>query len=206
MTQNTNSSASNDLLLVKITPKSHHERDYAKYSKDIAEFNSICESLGIGFNLEKDEEKEGGYYSTTTPSIIVDAAQLIGLMRANYHVTIDSTYEIKTTDAYLKNVAEAAERILAKLANVDAGLFPEKTYNEKCDVHVPGIGLLAINRTMLLEDACTDQLNTALANGWRIIAACPQPDQRRPDYILGKYDPEWTPCDGVGAERKASAL
>lgn len=36
----------------------------------------------------------------------------------------------------------------------------------------------------------TDVLQEQIAKGWRIIAACPQPDQRRPDYILGRFNPE----------------
>lgn len=61
-----------------------------------------------------------------------------------------------------------------------------ETFNKKCQVHLPGIGLLAINDVKLLEDCCTDALQKHLEDGWRIIAACPQTNQRRPDYILGK--------------------
>jgi hypothetical protein len=61
--------------------------------------------------------------------------------------------------------------------------------NRRLDVHVPGIGLLLLDEVQLLEDGCTDMLNDRLSKGWRIIAACPQPDQRRPDYILGRVAP-----------------
>lgn len=50
---------------------------------------------------------------------------------------------------------------------------------------------------MLLEDACTDQLQGALNSGWRIISACPQPDQRRPDYILGRFNPDQSEDGGA---------
>ncbi len=63
-------------------------------------------------------------------------------------------------------------------------------YNTKCEVHMPGQALSLYNEVLLLEDACTDELQTNLQSGWRIIAACPQPDQRRPDYILGRYNSE----------------
>ena len=43
-------------------------------------------------------------------------------------------------------------------------------------------------RLLLLSDACTDELQGALRDGWRIIAVCPQPSQRRPDYVLGRYN------------------
>lgn len=58
--------------------------------------------------------------------------------------------------------------------------------NERCRQEQPGLGLTSITETLLMEDACTDVLQDALANGWRIIAVQPQPDQRRPDYILGR--------------------
>jgi hypothetical protein len=58
--------------------------------------------------------------------------------------------------------------------------------NQKVNVAVPGLGLLAMARVMLASDCCTDLLSEHLQRGWRILAICPQPDQRRPDYILGK--------------------
>lgn len=69
-------------------------------------------------------------------------------------------------------------------------------YNERVEVHMPGQALSMYNEVLLMSDACSDELQTSLAKGWRIIAACPQPDQRRPDYILGRYNPEvGTRCD-----------
>lgn len=58
--------------------------------------------------------------------------------------------------------------------------------NQKVNVAVPGLGLIAMAKAMLAPDCCTDDLNNYLSEGWRILAICPQPDQRRPDYILGK--------------------
>lgn len=66
----------------------------------------------------------------------------------------------------------------------------ERNFNQRVEVHMPGHALSTYNETMLLEDSCTDALQTALNKGWRIIACCPQPDSRRPDYILGRYNPE----------------
>lgn len=60
-------------------------------------------------------------------------------------------------------------------------------FNQKCNVHVPNLGLLNINRLAYYEDACTERLQDKLVQGWRILAICPQPDQRRPDYILGMH-------------------
>src|SRR5690606_24693394 len=78
--------------------------------------------------------------------------------------------------------------IISKLEDLAAGI--EGQFNQECEVYMPGNGMLMFNETLLLEDQCTDALQEALNKGWRIIAACPQPDQRRPDYILGRYNPK----------------
>lgn len=60
-------------------------------------------------------------------------------------------------------------------------------FNDRVSVHVPNIGLLLVDEVRVEYDMCTDSLNKLMAEeGWRIIACCPQPDQRRPDYVLGR--------------------
>jgi hypothetical protein len=58
------------------------------------------------------------------------------------------------------------------------------TYN--LHVHVPNIGLLAIDEVKVVEDSCTDSLQRDLDEGWRIVAVCPPNGVRRPDYIMGR--------------------
>lgn len=59
--------------------------------------------------------------------------------------------------------------------------------NQRCNVVVAGNGvLLDIREVCVKYDACTDSLQRDLDDGWRILAICVQPDQRRPDYVLGK--------------------
>ena len=48
----------------------------------------------------------------------------------------------------------------------------QSTLNQKCDVHVGGGLIATYNDLMLKEDSCTDELQTELNNGWRIIAVC----------------------------------
>lgn len=62
----------------------------------------------------------------------------------------------------------------------------EQTVNNKVNVHVPGLGLLMMREVQVREDCCTDSLQKDLDDGWRILAICPQPDQRRPDYVIGR--------------------
>lgn len=58
------------------------------------------------------------------------------------------------------------------------------------NVHVSNVGLFSVNEVFLMENACTDELQTELNKGWMIIAVCPPNDQRRPDYILGRFNPD----------------
>lgn len=55
---------------------------------------------------------------------------------------------------------------------------------------LPNNLLLEMKELMVLENACTDEVNKLLNNdeGWRIIAVLPQYNQRRPDYIFGRVD------------------
>lgn len=62
-------------------------------------------------------------------------------------------------------------------------------FNNKCNVTI-GAGIVTtFNEVMLKEDSCTDELQLELTVGWKIIAICIQPDQRRPDYVLGRFNP-----------------
>lgn len=57
-------------------------------------------------------------------------------------------------------------------------------------VHVPNVGLLTIDEVDWMEDACTQDLQSRLDDGWRILAVCPPNSARRPDYILGRTKKE----------------
>lgn len=71
---------------------------------------------------------------------------------------------------------------------------PDTYINNKVDVHVPGNALLTIDEVQVFNDLCTEELQGLLEDDdggrarspWRILAICPQPDQRRPDYVLGR--------------------
>ena len=63
----------------------------------------------------------------------------------------------------------------------------ELSWNAKVAVPV-STWLNNVNEICLKEDCCSDALQDHLNDGWRIMAVCPQPDQRRPDYILGRVN------------------
>lgn len=129
--------------------------------------------------------------------IAVTETQLTDLMVMGESITANSSFDVAVTP--MIRAVEAITEVAAKLERF-AGSVPDinSQYNDKVEVYTPGMGLMLFNRVMLLQDACSDALQTELDNGWRIIAACPQPDQRRPDYILGRYDPVHADNSGAG--------
>lgn len=64
------------------------------------------------------------------------------------------------------------------------------TMNTRVKVVTPGAALQEYDEVMVEGDCCTDHLQNRLNDGWRILAICVQPDQRRPDYILGRRGDE----------------
>lgn len=118
----------------------------------------------------EERASEGPYTADVRPLIRLLGAKSIRL-RDVYESEKSSLSEI---DRLIDKLNEATKR---------AG---DVSFNERCRVHVPGLGLLAMNEVKIMEDGCTNTLQDFLRDGWRIIACCPQPDQRRPDYILGR--------------------
>lgn len=85
---------------------------------------------------------------------------------------------------------DLADAVRAMQSRLDArGADPTTYVNTKVDVHVPGNALLSVDDVMVEEDLCTDELQRLIGVGWRIVAVCPQPNQRRPDYVLGRRLP-----------------
>ncbi len=83
------------------------------------------------------------------------------------------------------------ETILHKLLKLESKLnhFDENMqFNTKVGVHISDLGMLNVRHVTWLEDACTRELQRHLDEGWRILAVCPQPNSRRPDYVLGRND------------------
>ena len=45
-----------------------------------------------------------------------------------------------------------------------------------------------VSDVKICEDYCTDELRERLKEGWRILAVCYQKGNRRPDYVMGRYE------------------
>lgn len=102
----------------------------------------------------------------------------------------DPRSQIPISEASALQMQILFEKIESKLTSLETALDKNIYINSRCDVHVPGNLLSTYNELLLADDCCTDLLQEHLNCGWRIVAICPQPDQRRPDYILGRWNPK----------------
>lgn len=124
-----------------------------------------------------------GLKETTQNVAICTAEQVISLMKAGYcgtYLQMENVEEVADIEA-----GPDIEDLFKIMADKVADLAPA-SFNDRCHQHQPNNALFSVVETMLLENSCTDALQEQLAKGWRIIAVQPQPDQRRPDYILGR--------------------
>jgi hypothetical protein len=124
--------------------------------------------------------------------VIVEQVQLVDLLIllpiCPYPFTVIKTVKDSNAPANIQHIIiDIEERLTTVISSLD--LLKNTTFNSKCNVHIGGGLLLTINDVMLEHDCCTDILQERLNGGWRIVASSPQPDQRRPDYILGRYNP-----------------
>ena len=119
-----------------------------------------------------------------------DASWSAGCVEGGKHVAdikkvlaITDQIELKQEPiTHTLQLVDAIEDIAAKINRFS----PAQQLNEKINIHVSDIGLMRVREARVECNVCTDDLNQMLADGWHIIAVCPQPTQRRPDYIFGK--------------------
>lgn len=88
----------------------------------------------------------------------------------------------ETEFEYLNNLG-----IEIEIKNFKNSYIPREEGNgPKYHFHLPNIALIMFDEVMLLEDACTNDLQDKLDDNWRMIAICPPNGTRRPDYILDR--------------------
>jgi hypothetical protein len=94
---------------------------------------------------------------------------------------------VPTMDTPVNNLHYVLNTLEDKLEAFSTNLekIQKTSFNTKCNVHVGGGMIATFNDITLKENCCSDELQVELNNGWRMLAVCVQPDQRRPDYILG---------------------
>lgn len=122
---------------------------------------------------------------------ILDKPQLVSLETFAAYCTIPFRIEQAVTmDQGLDSLLTKINEVETKLTACTKSIDQQNHFNNRCQVHIGNNLIATYNDLLLKEDCCTDELQGALNGGWRIIACCPQPDQRRPDYILGRFNPE----------------
>ena len=151
-------------------------------------WEAYIEEKGDDFILQ-----EYPYYEYIT--IEVQQHKMVELVENKIAFTVDSiseldiTYTVGERNEILDQMLDKNMKLLERYTE-QITTFSKNTFNAKVGVHSGSSALQEYNQLMLVEDSCTDNVQSYLAEGWRIVAVCPQPDSRRPDYILGKVVPE----------------
>ncbi len=168
-----------------------------------------------GYYVRKDGKEISSYYvykpiSVREKSIdfvkIPHTTHMVDLYKfatqCPYKFTIEKS--IAPKDTPVTDINYLLDAVEHKLSFLDTAIDKATSFNfnSKCNVHVGGGLIVTYNEVMLLEDSCSDTLQEELNNGWRMIAVCVQPDQRRPDYILGRYNENISVESSTRAKRK----
>ncbi|AWD92400.1 hypothetical protein [Xanthomonas phage Carpasina] len=154
----------------------------------------------VDYLLDEEELKTFGRYGAN--SVILNELSLLDLM-TSIPDEIESIKQVKTgktTSDIISAINQASDRFerMAKGSEDQhegertwdrSGRRPYKGYNDHTGTHISNNVMTSFNQVLLMEDACTDNLQDHLNEGWRVIAVCPQA-ARRPDYILGKFNPD----------------
>lgn len=170
-----------ELYRVRIT----EQAGYQSTKEDFAKAQAKFDGMDFVTRTEWDEEPAAcNYLLVTVEELLLDREQLLAMSIRN--IRFEVIQEIKVDIDITQQIIELAEKPIKIITESSKG----DTYNHKCEVHMPGQGLSLYNEMLLLEDECMDSIQSHLNSGWRIVAACPQPEQRRPDFILGRFNPD----------------
>lgn len=160
--------------------------DYVKQHKEIVSLSKILPQFEPLPLTEPDEGYCHRIYfdGDVSDKFIVTPEEMLKIVESNIK------FKMKGIINKEVNLAKTFEQIGTKFDEQIEANVTQNTYNNKCEVHMPGNMLASYNELMLVEDACTDVIQSHISSGFRIVTVCPQPDQRRPDYILGRFNPE----------------
>lgn len=101
---------------------------------------------------------------------------------------VDLYYDRERVEDKLITLIERMELAALRLESGEPDRNPENPgWNERTGSPLSGFHLHNCNDLKLKQDCCTDELQQELDDGWRIIAVTTQ-EQRRPDYILARYN------------------
>lgn len=159
------------------------------------------------------DEEESKYYMDETKEKAVSGYNIYNTVPKKDYVKVEQSgnlidledfapkcrypYSIEKCVKNITPTMEGFHSILKQIEDKYEGLsdvldrIGKQQFNEKVNVHVGGGLIVTYNELKLKENCCTDELQRLLNDGWRIISVCIQPDQRRPDYVLGRYNPNF---------------
>lgn len=177
-------------------PTPAHDYQY-KYATNAPE--ELKALVGDDFYERMKEPEFEQIIRTTWPmynsfELILDRYDLADLMlEANdlgYKIEIRNQFEASVNldnheSTNLLMMMDAATNLMQKQIAQLTSLGPQH-YNEKCNAPVADGFLNQVDTVIIAEDLCTERLQDYLNSGWRILSICPQPNQRRPDYVLGQ--------------------
>lgn len=126
------------------------------------------------------------YYYIGGRSAVLPLNQFLAIGLPNVYYKITGT--IKDIPEY--HIEDSLLHQLTKISKQLEGFNALQQFNYKVGVHISDLGLLGVRFVKVLVDECTDELQGYLDDGWRILAVCPQPNSRRPDYIIGRNNKE----------------
>ncbi|ATW57872.1 hypothetical protein CNR33_00026 [Pseudomonas phage tabernarius] len=108
---------------------------------------------------------------------------------ARYSVAnVELFYDRERIEDKMFTLIERMELAALRLESGDPDRNPENPgWNERTNSPLSGFHLHNCNDLKLCQDYCTDALQAELDEGWRILAVTTQ-EQRRPDYILGRFN------------------
>jgi len=196
--------AENLKLTYKTDPKIGYMKDKLQLMSSYDRYKEDCiEAEGLYYKNNKDLEKgtkvENYYlYTKYTDNVnyvhvekdnhLVDLLPFVTKCKHKFFIT----QSVKSEEPTVNNINVILQTLTEKTEKINSLIdkIKENTFNSKTNVHVGGGLITTYNDLLLKENICTDALQSELNNGWRIIAVCTQPDQRRPDYILGRYNPQ----------------
>ena len=114
------------------------------------------------------------------PNILVEIGEPVSTTQGL--IIIDTLRIIRDELAELRS-------LVSRTGAARPGLPAKETYESDgvARAAMPEWMLAHIRKVRVHNDMCTDMLQAEIDSGWVILAICPQPGQRRPDYIVGRF-------------------
>jgi len=105
------------------------------------------------------------------------------------HNAVMGTYkDVEAFNAFKISVTISRIRGLYQEHPLTPLLPPSEAGTQIVNLAIPNAALFSVQSLRVLENECTEAVQSALDKGWRIVAVCPPNDTRRPTYILGHFD------------------